>query len=63
MPGATAKDALEYTGTLASDGMRAFALAVVGVGEVASTALEAGDERGRLLAGAGGVADMMASAV
>ena len=62
MPGAAAKDALEHAGTFASDGVGALALAVVSVRQMTAPTFEAGDERSRLLAGASGVTNMMATA-
>lgn len=59
---ATAQDALEHTGALASDGMGALALTVMGIRQMSSTALEAGDKRGWLLAGASSVANVVAAA-
>ena len=62
MPGAAAEDAFEHAGALASDGVGALALAVVGVRQVTAATFEARDERGGFLARAGGVANVMAAA-
>ena len=59
---ATAQDALEHAGAFASDGVGALAFTVMGIRQMAATALEAREKRGRLLARASSMADVVTAA-
>ena len=62
MASAPTQYAFEDAGAFACDSMVAFAFAIMGIGKVTATALEARDKRGRLLARAGGMANVVAAA-
>ena len=59
--GAATQDAFEHARAFAHNGMGAFALTVVGVCQMSATTFEAGNKHGWLLAGVGGMADVVAA--